>query len=109
MVDVEKMDEKTWEKYIKERCKELKAESKINEEYSDFLDEIYKPTKIGNATYYASDIVRLLDPQTYELGRIEFEEAEDERLREQEGEAEIMGILLDAYAQNSGTKKRGTK
>lgn len=51
-----------------------------NESFDEMLDECYEPFKMGELTYYASDILRHCDPIAYRIGVSEHEDylAEDE-------------------------------
>jgi hypothetical protein len=51
-----------------------------NEAFDEMLDECYEPYKIGEMTFYASDILKNCDPIAYRIGVSEHEDfmAEEE-------------------------------
>jgi hypothetical protein len=52
-----------------------------NEAFDEMLDECYEPFKIGEMTFYASDILRDCDPIAYRIAVGEYEdEDEDDEL-----------------------------
>lgn len=49
------------------------------EEYDEFLNEVYKPYKMGDLTFYASDILKSCDPVAYRTYKNDYEDSlEDE-------------------------------
>jgi len=48
------------------------------EQYDEFLDEIYPPVNIGTLTFYASDILKNCDPIAYRIGMSEYEDFQEE-------------------------------
>lgn len=52
------------------------------EMYDDFLDDCYEPLVIGGATYYASDILKSVDPIFYDMGLNEYIESLEEDIEE---------------------------
>jgi hypothetical protein len=49
-----------------------------NEKFDEFLDEIYPVFKIGELTFYPSDIFYNLDPLAYEIAEVEWEDTQEE-------------------------------
>ena len=45
------------------------------EQYDELLDEIHPEYKINNSTFYASDILKKLDPTAYRIGKQEYQES----------------------------------
>lgn len=62
----------------------------IEEQYEEMLDECYEPVKIGDMTFYASQILRNCDPVAYRIGLSEYEDylAEEEEEAEEEDDEE---------------------
>jgi hypothetical protein len=60
-----------------------------NEAFDEMLDECYEPFKIGDMTFYASDILRDCDPIAYRIAVGEYEDELEEEL-----EQENIDILL---------------
>lgn len=49
-----------------------------NERFDEFLDEIYPVFKIGELTFYPSDILYNCSPLDYEIAEGEWEDSEEE-------------------------------
>ena len=56
----------------------LYTETEIEEQFDDFLDEVYPVVKIGELTFYPSQILKNCDPIAYRIGISEFEDMENE-------------------------------
>ena len=50
---------------------------RTEEKFDEFLDEIYEPFKMGELTFYPSDILKSCDPIAYRVGFNEWEDWED--------------------------------
>lgn len=48
----------------------------IEESYDDVLDDMYPPYEIGCCTFYASSVLRQLDPVAYNCGIDDFVDSE---------------------------------
>jgi hypothetical protein len=49
-----------------------------NEAFDNALDDCYEPFKIGEMTFYASDILRECDPIAYRIAVSEHEDEEED-------------------------------
>jgi hypothetical protein len=49
-----------------------------NEAFDEMLDECYEPFKIGEMTFYASDILRDCDPIAYRIAVGEYEDKDED-------------------------------
>ena len=49
----------------------------IEEMFDEMLDEVYPVVKIGDATFYPSQILKQCDPIAYRIAVSEYEDAED--------------------------------
>jgi hypothetical protein len=56
----------------------LYTETEIEEQFDDFLDEVYPVVKIGEMTFYPSQILKNCDPIAYRIGLSEYEDMLDE-------------------------------
>lgn len=57
------------------------------EQYDELLNELYGTFKIGYCEYYASDILKELDPIAYRVGLADIESFEEEEQEEEEANA----------------------
>lgn len=48
-----------------------------NERFDEMLDELYEPMRIGELTFYPSDVLYTLDPIAYRIEVSEFETEEE--------------------------------
>lgn len=55
---------------------EQAVQAEVEEHYDDTLDECYPPYKIGCCTFYASRVLKELDPIAYRCGISDFVDAE---------------------------------
>jgi len=75
-------ENKDMKKKIKEEIKEKEEELKrlndgeedegLYKEYDEWIDDINEPCKIGEAVFYASEVLKRLDPISYRGGFLEF-------------------------------------
>jgi hypothetical protein len=56
----------------------LYTETEIEEQFDDFLDEVYPVVKIGEMTFYPSQILKNCDPIAYRIWLSEYEDMLDE-------------------------------
>jgi hypothetical protein len=56
----------------------LYTEIEIEEQFDEFLDEAYPVVKIGELTFYPSQILKNCDPIAYRIGVSEYEDMLDE-------------------------------
>ena len=66
--------------------------------YDDMLDEVYGDVKIGCGTYYASNVLKEVDPIAYRCGRTDWECSVIEDVQ-YELEAMEHGEVSDIYGQ----------
>ena len=64
-------DERVNEEEFYERLEEEVRES-VEDNYDDMLDELYEPYSIGVCTFYASQVLKELDPIAYNCGIDDF-------------------------------------
>ena len=55
------------------------------EEYDDFLDEIYPEVQLGYSTFLPSRIIKELDPVSYRIGKSEYQESRVESAEDEVG------------------------
>ena len=65
------------------------------EEYDETLDDIYPEYKIGYSTFYASDILKKMDPTAYRIGKQEYQES---RIEDVQDEVKSSLDLEDDYS-----------
>ncbi len=56
----------------------LYTESEIEERFDEMLDECYPVVKIGELTFYPSQILKNCDPIAYNIGVSEYMDMEEE-------------------------------
>jgi hypothetical protein len=56
----------------------LYTESEIEEQFDEMLDECYPVVKIGELTFYPSQILKNCDPIAYNIGVSEYMDMEEE-------------------------------
>jgi len=54
------------------------SEMTIEDRFDEMLDECYPVFKIGELTFYPSQILKECDPIAYRIGVSEYEDVEDE-------------------------------
>ena len=54
------------------------SEMTIEDRFDEMLDEFYPVFKIGEMTFYPSQILKNCDPIAYRIGVSEYEDVEDE-------------------------------
>jgi hypothetical protein len=54
------------------------SEMTIEDRFDEMLDECYPVFKIGEMTFYPSQILKNCDPIAYRIGVSEYEDVEDE-------------------------------
>lgn len=59
-IDCEEVSEEVFNSRL-----ESSVEEEVENNFDDFLDEIYEPYKMGNLTFYPSKILSELDPIAY--------------------------------------------
>lgn len=71
------------------------TESEIEESLVQLLDEIYEPFKMGELTFYPSDILKSCDPIAWRMAVSEHEDYLAEKLEEESADSNLLENLED--------------
>lgn len=89
-IDLEEVSEEEFNEEL-----ENEIEHYIEESYDDVLDDMYPPYQVGCCTFYASNVLRQLDPVAYHCG---FDDFVDSELSDKKYELETQ-----SYCEVNGT------